>query len=263
MYLNLALRTSTWALYAQHEANLGHFGTILEPSWDHFEATWGSSVACFFVLRFSALRALILDSGVLLLCLAACCRDTGAHAKNTVKYNVFGRICSLRLQGWAAGSTRKTKRTELRKTSLFHYQSDMFQAFLKHFLSSRCPTEGDGHQSGQLGANLAQLRTNLGPTWGQVGANFGQLRPTWTNFGPDAAATWPTSAQLGPTWGQLGPQGPSGGLQKAFSDPPRDDFPPSGGRFSHHCPHSWGHAQNHPVHKACLIRRPAPLDVLV
>ena len=89
MYLNLALRTSTWALYAQHEANLGHFGTILEPSWDHFEAILGSSVACFFVLRFSALRALILDSAVLLLCLAACCRDKGAHAKNTVKYIVF------------------------------------------------------------------------------------------------------------------------------------------------------------------------------
>ena len=89
MYRNLALCTSTWALYAQHEANLGHFATILEPSWDHFEATWGSSVACFFVLRFSALRALILDSGVLLLCLAASYRDTGAPAKNTVKYSVF------------------------------------------------------------------------------------------------------------------------------------------------------------------------------
>ena len=85
----MALRTSTWALYAQHEANLGQLGTILEPSWDHFEATWGSSVACFFVLRFSALRALILDSGVLLLCLAACYRDTDAHAKNTVKYCVL------------------------------------------------------------------------------------------------------------------------------------------------------------------------------
>ena len=89
-------------------------------------------------------------------------------------------------------------------------------------------------QSGQFGANLAQLRANLGPTWGQVGANFDQLRPTWANFGPDAAATWPTWAQLGPTWGQLGPQEPSGGLQKPFSDPPRQDSPPSGGRFSHH-----------------------------
>ena len=84
VYLNLGLCTSTWALYAQHEANLGHFGTILEPSWDHFEATWGSSVACFFVLRFSAFRAL---GVLLLLCWAAVSRDKGAHAKkNTLKY---------------------------------------------------------------------------------------------------------------------------------------------------------------------------------
>ena len=144
MYRNLALCTSTWALYAQHEANLGHFGTILEPCWDHFEAMLGSSVACFFVLRFSALRASILDSAVLLFCSAACCRDKGAHAKNTVKYSVFGKICSLRLRGWAAESTRKTKRTELRQTSLFYYQSDMFPAFRPYFLASRCPTEGDG-----------------------------------------------------------------------------------------------------------------------
>ena len=41
------------------------------------------------MLRFSALRALILDSGVLLLCLAASYRDTGAPAKNTVKSVFF------------------------------------------------------------------------------------------------------------------------------------------------------------------------------
>ena len=118
----------------------------------------------------------------------------------------------------------------------------MFQAFLKHFWPSRCPTQGDGHQSGQLGANLAQLRTNLGPTWGQVRANFGQLRPTWTNFGPDAAATWPTSAQLGP-------QEPSGGLQKAFSDPPRQDFPLRGTIFAPFL-HSCVQVPDRPVHKA-------------
>ena len=100
-YPNLALCTSTWALYAQHEANLGHFGTILGPMLAHVGLTFGSSAACLLVLRFSAFWAVHLDSCLLLLCLLCFPLYTGAHAKNTVKYSVFQGfarfVCKARL----------------------------------------------------------------------------------------------------------------------------------------------------------------------
>ena len=82
LYLNLALCTSTWALCAQHEANLGHLGAILGPMLAHVGLTLGSSAACLLVLRFSAFWAVNLDSCLLLLCLP-CFWCTKAHKQKT------------------------------------------------------------------------------------------------------------------------------------------------------------------------------------
>ena len=90
----------------------------------------------------------------------------------------------------------KATHTELEKQAYSSINTTYFWHLLGHFLASRCRTGGDGAQSGQLGANLAQLRANLGPTWGQLRAN---LRPTWV---PKALGT-PPEGHLGASAGRF------------------------------------------------------------
>ena len=129
----------------------------------------------------------------------------------------------------------KATHTELEKQAYCSINTTYFWHLLGHFLASRCRTGGDGAQSGQLGANLAQLRANLGPTWGQLranlgptSANLGQLGPTWGQL----RAFLRELGQLGPKMAQLGANlGPTW-VPKALGTPPEGHLGASAGRFS-------------------------------
>ena len=160
MYLNLALCTPTWAPCTAHEANLGHVGTILGPMLAHVGLTFGSSVACLLVLRFSAFWAVNLDSCLLLLCLLCFPVYKGAQAKNTVKYHVFSSFCSVRLQGQAARSMLKAKRTELQKQAY----SSINTTGVQHFWDTFWPLGAEQEEMALKVRNLAPTCANLGPT---------------------------------------------------------------------------------------------------
>ena len=139
---------------------MGHLGAILGPMLAHVGLTLGSFVACLLVLRFSAFWAVNLDSCLLLLCLLCFPVYKGAQAKNTVKYNVFSRFCSVRLQGQAARSMLKAKRTELEKQAY----SSIKTTCVQHSWDTFWPLVADQKE-------MALKVRNLAPTWANLGAN--------------------------------------------------------------------------------------------
>ena len=93
-----------------------------------------------------------------------------------------------------------------------------------------------------------------------------QEAPRAAQESPGAPQAHPRTAQIKFPSGLDGPpvaQELSGGLQEAILDPPRGDFPPSGGQYLHTFPPSGQHLQNCPLRKAYASIRSASLDVLV
>ena len=49
-----------------------------------------------------------------------------------------------------------------------------------------------------LGAMLAYLEGNVGPSWGYVGPSWGYVGPSWGYVGPSCGLCWPMLTHLKP-----------------------------------------------------------------